>query len=106
MRHIPGPTVCKAKREMRNRCMTVHMDKLCSRGKADRPFKSGQPVYSLEREDGGGLATTGAARRAEAFAFYEKLFQDPNSDLALPDWIHRQWTPEEQQQEVPLSLPL
>ncbi|CAK0806125.1 unnamed protein product [Prorocentrum cordatum] len=105
VRHLMGPAVCKMKRAMRDRCTTEHQSRLCDRGRAEKAYKTGRPVYCLDKIDGG-QATTSAERLQEAHAFYTQLFQDATSDGQLPDWIHQQWSAEEQQQSVPLSLPL
>ncbi|CAK0910846.1 unnamed protein product [Prorocentrum cordatum] len=105
VRHLMGPAVCKLKRAMRDRCSTEHLARLCERGRAEKAYKTGRPARCLDKMDGG-QATTSAERLQEAHTFYTQLFQDATSDRQLPDWIHQQWSAEEQQQSAPLSPPL
>ncbi|CAK0843106.1 unnamed protein product, partial [Prorocentrum cordatum] len=97
-RHLLGPAVAEAKRALRGRCDTVHLERLRARGRADRPYRSGKPVRELKTDDGLS-ANTARARCELTRAFYANLFADPTSDQALPAWVHSQWTAERQQAE-------
>ncbi|CAK0848424.1 unnamed protein product [Prorocentrum cordatum] len=105
VRHLLGPAVATAKRALRGRCNAVHLGRSCARGRADRPRRSGKPVYELKADDGQ-CASAVQARCELTRAFYADLFADPTSDQALPAWVRSQWAAEHRQAEVPLPLPV
>ncbi|CAK0858940.1 unnamed protein product, partial [Prorocentrum cordatum] len=104
-RRLLGPAVATAERALRGRCNAVNLERLCARGRADRPYRSGKPVCELKTDDGQS-ANAAQARCELTRAFYANLFADPTSDQALPAWVYSQWAAEHQQAEAPLSLPL